>query len=57
MVTTSEDKIINKDKYLVKEGTYYKLPKGRWYSTSENKKYEGGTKVQVWTGMHFEKIK
>ena len=57
MVTTSDDVVTNKEDYLVKEGDYYKLPKGRWYSTSENKEYTGETKVQVWTGMHFEKIK
>ena len=57
MVTTSEDIVINKKDYLVKEGDYYKLPKGSWYSTSENKIYKGVSKVQVWTGMHFEKIK
>ena len=56
MVTTSIDKVKDKSKYLVKEGSYYKLPKGRWYSTSENIIYEGNSKVQVWTGMHFEKI-
>lgn len=56
MVTTSEDKVKNKKDYLVKEGSYYKLPKGKWYSTSENKIYEGNTKVQVWTGMYFEKV-
>ena len=57
MVTTSDDVVTNKEDYLVKEGDYYKLPKGRWYSTSENKEYTGETKVQVWTGMYFEKIK
>ena len=60
MVTTSDDVVINKEKYLIKEGSYYKLPKGNkikyWYSTSENKKYKPGTKIRVWTGMHFEKI-
>ena len=59
MVTTS-NKVKNKEKHLVEEGTYYKLPKSKnikyWYSTSEHKKYKPGTKVKVWTGMHFEKI-
>ena len=57
MVTTSEDIVNNKEKYLVEEGSYYILPKGKWYSTSENKYYNTGDKVQVWTGMYFEKIK
>lgn len=43
---------------LVKEGSYYQLPKlknnKKWYSTSEHKYYKSGEKVQVWTGMHFE---
>ena len=43
---------------LVKEGTYYQLPFNgktkKWYSTSENKTYQPGEVVQVWTGMHFE---
>lgn len=55
MVTTSLDNVKNKDKYLVKEGEYYYLPPGKWYSTSENKTYNGNTYIQVWTGMHFEK--
>ncbi len=42
---------------LIKEGDYYKLPFGKWYSTSENKYYKTGDKVQVWTGMHFERVK
>ncbi len=50
-----------KDKKLVKEGDYITLPKKKnikyWYSTSENKKYKPGEKVQVWTGMHFESVK
>ena len=61
MVTNSYDNVINKDDYLVKEGSYYKLPKIKnvkyWYSTSENKKYKSGAKVKVYTGMHFEAIK
>ena len=56
MVTNSIDKILNKKDHLVEEGSYYKLPKGKWYSTSENKIYEGNSLVQVWTGMHFEKV-
>ena len=45
-------------KKLVKEGSYYQLPKlnnnKRWYSTSEHKYYKSGEKVKVWTGMYFE---
>ena len=45
----------------VKEGSTYRLPMGEkvkyWYSTSENKYYKPGDKVQVWTGMYFEKVK
>ena len=48
---------IGKKKKLIKEGEYYTLPKGKWYSTSENKYYNSKDKVQVWTGMHFQKIK
>ena len=48
----------NKQVYI-KEGTYYHLPMDRsikyWYSTSENKYYKPGERVQVWTGMYFEK--
>ncbi len=50
MVSNSED-----NGRLVKEGSYYKLPIGRWYSTSENKYYSTGDIVQVWTSMYFEK--
>ena len=50
----------NKQVYI-KEGTYYHLPMDRsikyWYSTSENKYYKPGERVQVWTGMYFEKVK
>ena len=56
MVTTSDDVVKNKEKYLVKEGDYYSLLPGKWYSTSENKVYDGNTTVQVWTGMHFERL-
>ena len=49
-----------KNKKLIKEGDYYQLPftykTKKWYSTSENKYYNPGDKVQVWTGMHFESI-
>ena len=53
----STDTKMNKKPTLVKEGDYYKLPFGKWYSTSENKYYKTGDKVQVWTGMHFERVK
>ena len=53
-VSVESNKINNKQK-LVKEGDYYTLPFGKWYSTSENKYYKTGDKVQVWTGMYFEK--
>lgn len=53
----STDTKLNKKPTLVKEGDYYKLPFGKWYSTSENKYYKTGDKVQVWTGMHFERVK
>ena len=48
---------ISNKKRLIKEGDYYTLPKGKWYSTSENITYKNKDKVQVWTGMHFEKVK
>ena len=48
---------IGNKKRLIKEGDYYTLPKGKWYSTSENITYNNKDKVQVWTGMHFEKAK
>ena len=51
----------NSTKKKVKEGTYYQLPYDHqtkyWYSTSENKTYLPGEKVQVWTGMHFVSVK
>ena len=53
----STDTKLNKKPTLVKEGDYYKLPFGKWYSTSEHKYYKTGDKVQVWTGMHFERVK
>lgn len=57
MVTTSSDKVINKDKYLVREGATYVLPKVRgvkgWLCTSDNKIYKPGDRVKVWHGLHF----
>ena len=59
MVTTSLDIVtdFNKKNYLLKEGSTYKLPDNgkvkKWYSTSENKYYKPGDKVQIWHGMHF----
>ena len=43
------------EKEYIKEGDTFELPEGTWYSTSEHKYYHSHEKVQVWTGMHFEK--
>ena len=59
MVTTSFDKINdkNKDKYKVEEGTYYKLPNKRkvkcFRNSIDNKCYKPGSKIKVYSGMHF----
>ena len=63
IVTTSEDKVTekNKNKFLVKEGSTYTLPKIKevksYYSTSENKYYRPGEKVKIYYSMHFIEIK
>ena len=60
MITTSDDKIINKKDYLQLEGSYYKLPypknynnfKG-WYNTADGKLYKPNDSIKVVYGMHF----
>lgn len=57
MVTTSLDKVENKEDFLQKEGSVYELPfidnvKG-WLNTANNKVYLPGDKVSVLHGMHF----
>ena len=57
MVTTNYDKVLDYNKYLYEEGSYYELPRiigvNKWYSTSENKYYKPGDRVLVNHGMHF----
>ncbi len=63
MVTTSDDEVINKEKYLYEEGTSYKLkePKNKtnfiaWYNTSDGNMYQPGDEVIIYHGTHFEAI-
>ncbi len=59
MVTTSYDKVTNwnKDKYKVEEGSYYKLPNKRkvkcFRNSINNECYKPGSKIKVYSGMHF----
>ena len=59
MVTTSEDYVtmLNKNKYLYKEGSTYTIPKSSkvlyWYNTADGKEYKSGDKITVNTGMHL----
>ena len=59
MVTTSLDKVTekNKNKYKVVEGKYYKLPNKKkikcFRNSIDNKCYEPGSKIKVYSGMHF----
>ena len=62
MVTTSDDVVtpFNKHKFLMREDSYYKLPKPLhkkdfigWLNTGDNKIYKPGDKVQVLYGTHF----
>ena len=63
MVTTSEDKVTekNKYKYLEEEGSTYKLPKKKnvkyYVDSSNGEKYKPGESIKVYHGMHFEIIK
>ena len=65
MVSNSDDIIseINKENYLMKEGSYYTLPspinsKGflYWYNTGDGKRYNIGDNVQIWHGTYFEAV-
>lgn len=61
MVTTSEDSIsdYNKNMYLKKEGSIYKLPTSKkinligWFNTADNKMYYPNDLVRVDHGLHF----
>ena len=59
MVTTSEDDMINKEKYLHKEGTTYILPNNDnenfigWLNTSDNKIYQANETITINHGLHF----
>ena len=62
MVTTSLDNVNDKnvDKYLHKEWSTYKLPKGKakyYIETSTNKRYEPGESIKVENSIHFKAIK
>lgn len=65
MVSNSDDIVseINKENYLMKEGSYYTLPspinsKGflYWYNTGDGKRYNIGDNVQIWHGTYFEAV-
>ena len=62
MVTTSDDKVTrnNKEKYLLKENSYYTLKSPKktknfkgWYNTGDGKIYKAGSKVKIYHGTHF----
>lgn len=60
MITTSDDNIVNKKDYLMKEGSYYTLKEPidefkfkYWYNTADGIKYLPGDKIEVIYGMHF----
>ena len=59
MVTTSYDKVTdkNKDKYKVVEGSYYQLPNKKkvkcFRNSINNECYRPGSKIKVYSGMHF----
>lgn len=63
MVTTSDDKVTSKNKFLKKEGSFYTLKKPDnkknfkgWLNTSDNKIYKPGDKVRVYCGMYFKAL-
>ena len=50
----------NKEKYLLKENSYYTLEKPKktknfkgWYNTGDGKIYKPGSKVKIYHGTHF----
>ena len=57
MITTSLDKVTNKENYLRKEGSIYTLPINKkvkgWLNTANNKVYKPGDKIVVVHGLHF----
>ena len=59
MVTTSKDKVTdkNKYKYKVEEGSIYQLKKNKkikcYRNSIDNKCYKPGSKIKVYSGMHF----
>lgn len=62
MVTTSDDKVTNKNKknYLLKENSHYTLKKPKktknfkgWYNTSDGKVYKPNSNVKIYHGTHF----
>lgn len=60
MVTTSDDIVINKSKFLRKQNDYYVLPKPLkkenfigWYNTADGKMYNPNEKIRIIYGMHF----
>ena len=57
MVTTSKDNVINKNDFLMQEGSDYVLPSydnvSGWYNTSDNKIYNPGDTIKVVHGLHF----
>ena len=56
MFTTSEDNLVNKAKYLVREGSAKTVPAGTWFNTSDGQTYHGGDRLEVWTSVHLIKL-
>lgn len=65
MVTTSDDdiNILNKNSYLLKEGSYYTLKNPKtfknfigWYNTGNNKVYNIGDTVKIYYGTYFKAL-
>lgn len=56
MFTTSEDNLVNKAKYLVREGSTKTVPSGIWFNTSDGQSYRGGDRLEIWTSVHLIKL-
>ncbi len=63
MVTTSDDSDLSNKKYQLEEGSIYVVPEPKkkdkfvnWYNHSDNKYYNPGDKIEVYSGMHLTAI-